>query len=172
MQNHRLKIKGLAEAGKEIEGLKAIGQKIVFTNGCFDILHIGHARYLHEARSLGDHLIVAVNSDRSVTDIKGPGRPVMNQDERAEMLAAFGCVDSVVIFDEDTPLEVIEFLMPDILVKGGDWKPEDIAGSDAIIAAGGEVKIIHFVEGCSTTQIIKKIERKEKDTNSQEAVHD
>jgi rfaE bifunctional protein nucleotidyltransferase chain/domain len=166
MQNYRLKIKGLAEAGKEIERLKAIGKKIVFTNGCFDILHIGHARYLHEARSLGDHLIVAVNSDRSVRAIKGPGRPVMNQNERVEMLAALGCVDSVVIFNEDTPFKVIEFLMPDILVKGGDWKPEDIAGSDAVIAAGGVVRIIPFVEGCSTTGIIKKIECKERDTNS------
>jgi rfaE bifunctional protein nucleotidyltransferase chain/domain len=142
--------------------LKSFGKKIVFTNGCFDILHIGHARYLHEARSLGDHLIVAVNSDRSVRAIKGPERPVTNQEERAEMLAALGCVDSVIIFDEDTPLKVIQYLMPDILVKGGDWKPEDIVGSNTVIAAGGEVKSIPFVEGSSTTGIINKIEGKNK----------
>jgi rfaE bifunctional protein nucleotidyltransferase chain/domain len=160
MGNYRLKVKTLSDAKKEIEGLKSLGKKIVFTNGCFDILHIGHARYLHEAKSLGDHLIVAVNSDRSVRAIKGPERPVMREEERAEMLAALGCVDSVVIFEEDTPLKVIEYLMPDILVKGGDWKPEDIVGSDAVIAAGGEVKSIPFVEGSSTTGIINTIEGK------------
>jgi len=160
MGNYRLKVKTLSDARKEIEVLKALGKKIIFTNGCFDILHIGHARYLQEARNLGDHLIVAVNSDRSVRAIKGSGRPVMNEEERAEMLAALGCVDSVIIFNEDTPLQVIEFLMPDLLVKGGDWKPEDIVGSDAVIAAGGEVKSIPFVEGSSTTGIIKKIEGK------------
>jgi rfaE bifunctional protein nucleotidyltransferase chain/domain len=162
MKNYRHKIQGFSDAKKEIEGLKSLGKKIVFTNGCFDILHIGHARYLHEARSLGDHLIVAVNSDRSVRANKGPERPVMKEEERAEMLAALGCVDSVIIFDEDTPLKVIEYLMPDILVKGGDWKPEDIVGSDAVIAAGGEVKSIPFVEGSSTTGIINKIEGKNK----------
>jgi D-beta-D-heptose 7-phosphate kinase/D-beta-D-heptose 1-phosphate adenosyltransferase len=162
MQNYRLKIKGLSDAKKEIEALKALGKKIVFTNGCFDILHIGHARYLHEARSLGDHLIVAVNSDRSVRAIKGAERPVVNQDERAEMLAALGCVDSVIIFDEDTPLNVIEYLKPDMLVKGGDWKPEEIVGSSVITAAGGDVKSIPFVEGSSTTGIINRIEGKNK----------
>lgn len=160
MKDYRLKTKNIHDAQKEIEALKAIGKKIVFTNGCFDILHIGHARYLYAARCLGDHLIVAVNSDRSVKALKGPARPVINQAERAEMLAALGCVDSVIIFDEDTPLKVIGLLMPDILVKGGDWKPEDIVGSDIVIAAGGEVKSIAFVEGSSTTGIIKKIEKK------------
>jgi rfaE bifunctional protein nucleotidyltransferase chain/domain len=160
MKNYRHKIQGLSDAKKEIEGLKSLGKKIVFTNGCFDMLHIGHTRYLYEARSLGDHLIVAVNSDRSVRAIKGPERPVMNEEERAEMLAALGCVDSVIIFDEDTPLKVIEILMPDILVKGGDWRPEDIVGSDAVIAAGGEVKSLPFVEGFSTTGIINRIDGK------------
>jgi len=158
MEKYRLKIKKLPDAKKEIDGLKALGKKIVFTNGCFDILHIGHARYLYEARGLGDHLIVALNSDRSVRAIKGPERPVINQDERAEMVAALGFVDSVIIFDEETPLKAIEFLMPDILVKGGDWKIEDIIGSDVVMAAGGEVKNISFVEGSSTSGIIKKIE--------------
>jgi rfaE bifunctional protein nucleotidyltransferase chain/domain len=160
MEDYRLKIKGLKEAGKEIEGLKSLGKRIVFTNGCFDILHIGHTRYLYEARCLGDHLIVAVNSDRSVRAIKGPDRPVINQDERAEMLAALACVDSVVIFDEETPLKAIEFIMPDILVKGGDWDIKDIVGSDAVMAAGGEVRGISFVEGSSTTGIIERIERR------------
>jgi rfaE bifunctional protein nucleotidyltransferase chain/domain len=157
MENYRLKIKGLADAKNEINRLKALGKKIVFTNGCFDILHIGHARYLYSARGLGDYLIAAVNSDRSVKAIKGPARPVNNQDERAEMLAALECVDSVIIFDEDTPLKVIESLMPDVLVKGGDWKVEDIIGSDVVTSAGGVVRSIAFVEGPSTTGIIKRI---------------
>ncbi len=157
MGNYRLKIKTLFDAKKEIEGLKSLGKRIVFTNGCFDILHIGHARYLQEARNLGDYLIVAVNSDRSVRAIKGPDRPVINEEERAEMLSALGCVDGVIIFDEDTPLKVIELLVPDLLVKGGDWRPEDIVGGDAVVVAGGEVKSIPFVEGSSTTGIIKKI---------------
>jgi rfaE bifunctional protein nucleotidyltransferase chain/domain len=157
METYLAKIKELTEARQEIERLKALGKRIVFTNGCFDILHIGHARYLYEARGLGDHLIVALNSDRSVRAIKGPDRPVIKQEERAEMLAALGCVDSVIIFDEDTPLKVIEFLLPHILVKGGDWKPGEIVGSDAVLAAGGEVKSISFIEGSSTTGIINKI---------------
>lgn len=157
MKDYRLKVKLLDDARKEINVLKSVGKKIVFTNGCFDILHIGHARYLQEAKSLGDYLIVAVNSDRSVRVVKGPGRPVMKQEERAEMLAALGCIDAVIIFDEETPLNVIEYLMPDVLVKGGDWKPEDIVGSDVVLAAGGEVRSIDFVEGASTTGILKKI---------------
>jgi rfaE bifunctional protein nucleotidyltransferase chain/domain len=158
MDNYRLKIKTLSDAKKEIDALKATGKKIVFTNGCFDILHVGHARYLYEARGLGDYLVVAVNSDSSVKTIKGPERPINNQAERAEMLAALGCVDRVIIFDEETPLKVIEDLMPDMLVKGGDWKVEDIVGSDVVTASGGEVRSIPFVSGFSTTGIIKKIE--------------
>jgi rfaE bifunctional protein nucleotidyltransferase chain/domain len=158
MENYRLKMKTLADAKIEIDILKAKRKKIVFTNGCFDILHVGHARYLYEARGLGDYLVVAVNSDRSVKTIKGSERPINNQAERAEMLAALGCVDSVIIFDEETPLKVIEDLMPDMLVKGGDWKVEDIVGSDVVTASGGEVRSIPFVSGFSTTGIIKKIE--------------
>jgi D-glycero-beta-D-manno-heptose 1-phosphate adenylyltransferase len=158
MENYRLKIKTLNEAKEEINAIKAMGKKIVFTNGCFDILHVGHARYLYEAKGLGDYLMVAVNSDKSVKAIKGPERPVNKQNDRAEMLAALGCVDGVIIFDEETPLKVIESLMPDMLVKGGDWKIEDIVGSDVIIASGGEVRSIAFVEGFSTTGIIQKIE--------------
>jgi len=158
MKDYRQKVKILQEAKAEIDGLKTIGKKIVFTNGCFDILHVGHSRYLYDAKGMGDYLIVAVNSDRSVKAIKGPDRPVNNQNDRAEMLAALGCVDCVIIFDEETPLDAIKSLMPDILVKGGDWKVEDIVGSDVIAAAGGIVKSIPFVDGFSTTGIINRIE--------------
>ena len=157
MSNYRKKIKTLEQAKEELDNLKEKGKKIVFTNGCFDILHIGHARYLYMARDLGDFLIVAVNSDRSVKALKGPDRPVIKENERAEMLAALGCVDMTVIFDEDTPYEVIKELVPDLLVKGGDWKEEDIVGSDIVRAAGGEVKSITFVDGSSTTNIINRI---------------
>ena len=157
MEKYRLKIKELPQAKKELDKLKSENKKIVFTNGCFDILHIGHARYLYTARELGDFLIVAVNSDRSVKAIKGPERPVMPQEERAEMLAALECVNMVVIFEEEDPLEVIKYLVPHVLVKGGDWKEDEIIGSDVVKEAGGEVKRIKFVEGSSTTDIIKKI---------------
>ncbi|MBW2610188.1 MAG: D-glycero-beta-D-manno-heptose 1-phosphate adenylyltransferase [Deltaproteobacteria bacterium] len=159
MESYRLKIKDLSDAKKEIDRLKAEGKKIVFTNGCFDILHPGHIRYLYAARELGDYLIVAVNSDKSVQTIKGPDRPMLPQDQRTEMLAAFGFVDAVVIFDEDNPLNVIKHLMPDILVKGGDWKEDEIIGADVVKAAGGEVRRISFVSGFSTSDIIQKIKR-------------
>jgi D-beta-D-heptose 7-phosphate kinase/D-beta-D-heptose 1-phosphate adenosyltransferase len=157
MEDYRQKIKTLEDAKKEIDLLKKEGKRIVFTNGCFDILHIGHTRYLYKARELGNFLIVAVNSDRSVRSIKGAERPVISENERAEMLAALGCVDMTVIFDEDTPYEVIKILVPDVLVKGGDWKEEDIIGSDIVKKAGGEVKGITFVDGSSTTNIINRI---------------
>ena len=151
------KIKTLQETKDECERLKASGQKIVFTNGCFDILHPGHTRYLCAARELGDHLIVAVNSDRSVTAIKGPERPVFSEQVRAELLAALSCVDTVLIFDEDTPFDVIKHLLPDILVKGGDWSEETIIGADVVKEAGGQVKPIPYINGFSTTDIINKI---------------
>jgi rfaE bifunctional protein nucleotidyltransferase chain/domain len=157
MENYRLKIKNLSSAKKEIDRLKNQGKKIVFTNGCFDILHSGHARYLYAARDLGDYLIVGVNSDRSVREIKEEGRPIIPEIERAEMLAALGCVDSVVIFDEDTPYNIIKHLMPEILVKGGDWEKDDIVGSDLVEGSGGVVKRIPYVSGYSTTEIIEKI---------------
>jgi rfaE bifunctional protein nucleotidyltransferase chain/domain len=157
MNDHRQKIKTIDDAQKAIDLLKKNGKRIVFTNGCFDILHIGHARYLYAARALGDFLIVAVNSDRSVKTLKGPERPVVNEAERAEMIAALGCVDMTVIFDEETPYEVIKRIIPQVLVKGGDWKEEDIVGSDIVKAAGGEVKSITFTEGSSTTNIISRI---------------
>ena len=157
LDTYRYKIKTLQQAKDECERLKASGQKIVFTNGCFDILHPGHTRYLCAARELGDHLIVAVNSDRSVKAIKGPERPVFSEQVRAELIAALSCVDTVLIFDEDTPLDVIKHLLPGILVKGGDWSEETIIGADVVKAAGGQVKPIPYINGFSTTDIINKI---------------
>lgn len=133
------------------------GLRVVFTNGCFDILHPGHVRYLQAARNLGDHLIVAVNSDRSVRALKGKGRPVLDQEARAGILAALDSVDSVLIFDEPDPLEVIQSIVPDVLVKGGDWAEEEIIGADVVTRAGGEVRRIPYVPGYSTSSIIKKI---------------
>ena len=152
-----LKIKNPEELKKDIDGLKREGKRIVFTNGCFDILHPGHTRYLYAARELGDYLIVAVNSDKSVRMIKEYERPVNPQSERAEILASLEFVDGVVIFDEDNPYEIIRFLMPDILVKGGDWAKEDIIGSDLVEARGGLVRSLPYVPGYSTTRIIEKI---------------
>jgi len=157
MEKYRLKIRELPDAKKNVERLRSKNKKIVFTNGCFDILHIGHARYLYAAREMGDFLIVAMNSDSSVKAIKGPDRPIMNQSERSEMLASLECVDMVVIFDEDNPMEVIRYLMPDILVKGGDWKEEDIIGADVVRAAGGQIRSIPYINGYSTSGIIKRI---------------
>lgn len=157
MEKYRLKIKELDQAKEEIDRLKSEGKKIVFTNGCFDILHPGHARYLNTARDLGDCLVIAVNSDRSVRAIKGPERPITSQDDRAEMLAAMGCVDMVVFFDEEDPYNIIKHLCPDILVKGGDWEEDKIIGADIVKEAGGEVKRIQFAEGFSTTGIIDRI---------------
>jgi rfaE bifunctional protein nucleotidyltransferase chain/domain len=157
MEPYRLKVKDLSAMKNEIDRLKAKGKKVVFTNGCFDILHPGHARYLWAARQLGDYLVVAVNSDRSVKAIKAKERPIVPEQERAEMVAALEFVDGVVIFTDDTPLRVIEHLLPDVLVKGGDWQEDQIVGSDVVKKAGGEVKSIPFVPGYSTTIIIKKI---------------
>jgi D-glycero-beta-D-manno-heptose 1-phosphate adenylyltransferase len=157
MIDHRQKIKTIDDAKIKIDLLKKDGKKIVFTNGCFDILHIGHARYLYAAKALGDFLIVAVNSDRSVKSLKGPERPIVPENERAEMIAALGCVDMTIIFDEETPYEVINKIVPHVLVKGGDWKEEDIVGSDIVKAAGGVVKSITFTEGSSSTNIINRM---------------
>jgi len=157
MEQYRSKVKDLAAMKREIDQLKAEGKKVVFTNGCFDILHPGHARYLWAARQSGDYLVVAVNSDRSVKAIKAKERPIVPEQERAEMVAALEFVDGVVIFDEDTPLRVIEHLLPNVLVKGGDWPEDRIVGSDVVRKAGGEVRSIPFVPGYSSTIIIKKI---------------
>lgn len=157
MESYRLKIRSVAEIKAECDRLRSMGKKIVFTNGCFDILHPGHARYLYSARQLGDHLIVAVNSDRSVRAIKGPHRPILSEAARAELVAALGFVDRVLIFNGDTPLKVIETLLPDVLVKGGDWSEDHIVGAAPVKRVGGVVKIIPSVPGFSSTQIIKRI---------------
>ncbi len=151
------KIKTVQELRPLLEILRAVGKKIVFTNGCFDIIHTGHTRYLATARSLGDVLIVAANSDSSVRVIKGEKRPVNPQAERAEVLAALESVDFVTIFDEPDPYRVIAELQPDVLVKGGDWPIEKIIGRDIVEARGGRVINVPYVEGSSTTGIIEKI---------------
>jgi rfaE bifunctional protein nucleotidyltransferase chain/domain len=158
MENYRLKIKTLPQVKKEIEALKGEGRRIVFTNGVFDLLHPGHTRYLSAARDLGDYLVVAVNSDRSVQAIKGPERPILSQDDRMELLAALSSVDAVVLFHEEDPLKVIDYLMPHVLVKGGDWSEDKIIGADAVKKAGGEVKRIPFASGYSSSSIIEKIQ--------------
>ena len=157
MEDYRAKIKQPPDLKAEIDDLKSRGKKIVFTNGCFDILHRGHTRYLAAARAMGDYLVVAVNSDRSVRAIKGPERPITPEDERAELLAALASVDGVVIFEEEDPYRIIRYLVPDILVKGGDWPEDKIIGADVVKGAGGKVERIPFVEGHSTTDIVKKI---------------
>ncbi|MFR2695372.1 MAG: D-glycero-beta-D-manno-heptose 1-phosphate adenylyltransferase, partial [Proteus mirabilis] len=136
------------------------GERIVMTNGCFDILHAGHVSYLANARKLGDRLIVAVNSDASTKRLKGESRPVNPLEQRMTVLGALGAVDWVVAFEEDTPQRLIASVLPDILVKGGDYKPEDIAGSKEVWAAGGEVKVLNFEDGISTTNIINAIKKK------------
>jgi len=153
------KIKTTAELAPLLSLLRATGQKIVFTNGCFDLIHTGHTRYLATARSLGDILVVALNSDASVRTIKGEKRPINAQHDRAETLAALESVDYVTIFDEPDPYKVIAALQPDVLVKGGDWPIEKIIGRDIVEARGGRVVNVPFVEGASTTGIIEKILR-------------
>ena len=134
-------------------------KKIVFTNGCFDVLHKGHVFYLRRARKLGDVLIVGLNSDLSVRKIKGFGRPVNSQDDRAELLSELKCVDRVIIFNEDTPEKLIRKIRPDILVKGGDWKGKEIAGGAFVRSYGGRVQFLPFVVGFSTTELLAKIEK-------------
>lgn len=133
-------------------------ERVVFTNGCFDILHRGHVAYLTQARALGDRLVVGINTDRSVRRLKGAGRPVVEQDDRAYVLAALACVDAVTLFDEDTPQELIAALVPDVLVKGGDYAPEQVVGRDVVESHGGRLVLIPFIEGRSTTRILHRIQ--------------
>jgi rfaE bifunctional protein nucleotidyltransferase chain/domain len=149
------KILALERAYQVVDELKRRGQHVVLTNGCFDLLHPGHTRLLAEARELGDALIVAVNSDRSVRALKGPGRPLQPEAERAEILAALGTVDYVTIFDDPTPQAVIARMLPNVLVKGGDWGPDRIVGRAEVEAAGGRVVSIPIVQGYSTTSLIQ-----------------
>jgi rfaE bifunctional protein nucleotidyltransferase chain/domain len=154
------KVKTVEELRPLLAILRAAGKKIVFTNGCFDLIHTGHTRYLAIARSFGDILVVAVNSDASVSTIKGEKRPINSQQERAEALAALESVDFVTIFSEPDPYKVISALQPDVLVKGGDWPIEEIIGRDVVEARGGRVVNVPFVEGQSTTGIIERILKK------------
>jgi D-beta-D-heptose 7-phosphate kinase/D-beta-D-heptose 1-phosphate adenosyltransferase len=151
------KVLPLAALRAERERLRQAGRRVVFTNGCFDLLHPGHVRYLQQARSLGDALIVALNSDRSVRELKGDKRPILTERERAEVMAALASVDYVTIFDEATPREIITALLPDVLVKGGDWGVDEIVGREEVEAAGGQVMSLPFVDGCSTTDVIERI---------------
>ena len=143
----------------EREGLRAAGQRLVFTNGVFDLLHVGHVRYLAAARALGDLLLVAINSDRSVRALKGPGRPVVNENERAELLVALESVAYVVVFDDISPRSLIASLLPDVLVKGGDYQLNEIHGREEVEAAGGKVITLPFIEGSSTSGIIERMRR-------------
>jgi rfaE bifunctional protein nucleotidyltransferase chain/domain len=146
-----------AELAKCLEKARAAGRKIVFTNGCFDILHRGHVECLKQARALGDLLVVGLNSDDSVARLKGAGRPVLGQDDRAAVLSALESVDYVCIFNEDTPLELILALTPDVLVKGGDYKPSEVVGAKEVESWGGQLAIIELVPGASTTELISRI---------------
>ncbi|MBO9639258.1 MAG: D-glycero-beta-D-manno-heptose 1-phosphate adenylyltransferase [Siphonobacter aquaeclarae] len=157
--NTASKIKSRTEALDEITFWKARGEKVVFTNGCFDIVHMGHVDYLEKARNLGDRLVLGLNTDASVSRLKGPLRPVVNESARARLMAALSFVDTVILFDEDTPKELIEAVKPDILVKGDDYSVETIVGSDFVLANGGEVKTVPLVQGFSTTSLIEKIKK-------------
>jgi D-beta-D-heptose 7-phosphate kinase / D-beta-D-heptose 1-phosphate adenosyltransferase len=154
------KVKEREELRKVLEEAKSKGKRIVFTNGCFDLLHIGHLRYLEKAKALGDILVAGVNSDFSVQRLKGPKRPILPLSERMEILSGLECVDYVTSFDESTPLELISFLTPHVLVKGGDWTKETTVGKEVVEGLGGEVVILPFVEGNSTTNIIETILRR------------
>lgn len=144
----------------ERERLRAAGKRLVFTNGVFDLLHVGHVRYLAQARALGDALVVAINSDRSVRELKGPERPVFDEGERAEILAALRDVNYVVVFDDISPRGTIKKLLPDVLVKGGDYQLDEIHGREEVEAAGGKVISLPFVPGASTTSVLQKMKRK------------
>jgi rfaE bifunctional protein nucleotidyltransferase chain/domain len=153
----RSKIVGPEEALSMLSIWHYMGLKVVFTNGCFDILHKGHVDYLSRAASLGDRMIVGLNSDKSVSEIKGPNRPIQDEASRAEIMASLFFVDAVVLFDEETPFNLINFLKPDILVKGSDYTIDKIVGADVVMANGGRVETINFIDGYSTTNIVNKI---------------
>ena len=142
------------------ERLRALGKRLVFTNGVFDLLHVGHVRYLAQAQELGDALLVAINSDRTVRELKGPDRPIFDQAERAEILAALRHVDYVTVFDDVSPRSLIAKLLPDVLVKGGDYQLDEIHGREEVEAAGGKVISLPFVDGASTTALIERMRQK------------
>ena len=153
------KVLAFSEIKKELSQVRSQNpnSKIVFTNGCFDLLHIGHVRYLQEAKAQGHLLFVGINSDASVQKLKGPTRPIQNESDRAEIMSALGCVDFVCIFDEETPENLIHEVHPDCLVKGGDWPIEKIVGYQFVQSYGGLVKSLSFVDGRSTTRIVEKM---------------
>jgi rfaE bifunctional protein nucleotidyltransferase chain/domain len=153
------KIKSTTEAKKKIAEWKSKGERIVFTNGCFDILHLGHVDYLEKARNFGDKLIVGLNTDSSVSRFKGPERPIQDQNSRGRILSSLQFVDMVVLFDEDTPKELISSLVPDVLVKGSDYLAENIVGADVVKKAGGVVTTLELVPGYSTSKVIEKIKK-------------
>jgi len=155
------KIQSWEQARRTVAGWKEQGLRVVFTNGCFDLLHYGHIHYLAQAREQGGRLVVGLNGDASVRRLKGPGRPINDEPTRQLLLAAMECVDLVVVFGQDTPLELISLLLPNVLVKGGDYRPEDIAGAGVVMAAGGEVRTLPYIEGYSTTSTEAKIRQKD-----------
>ena len=146
-----------ADAAAKLGLWRAAGDRIVFTNGVYDLLHRGHVEYLEEARALGDRLVVGVNSDESVRRLKGPTRPIIPEDERSELIAALACVDLALVFDDDTPLALIEAVQPDVLCKGADWAADAIVGSEFVMARGGRVERITLREGLSTSTIVARI---------------
>jgi len=152
-------LRTLAELAREREAWKAEGRRVVFTNGCFDLLHAGHLALLESARALGDVLVVGINSDASVRALKGEGRPVVPQRERAEVLSALEAVDRVLIYDEPTPLETIRALQPDVLVKGADWAEDRVVGRDVVEAAGGRVVRVELLPGKSTSALLDRVRR-------------
>ena len=156
--NSSSKIYTLPQLQEELKDWRAKGEKIVFTNGCFDLLHLGHVDYLEKARQLGDKLVLGLNTDASISRIKGPSRPLQDEMSRARVMASLLFVDAVVLFNDDTPLELIKAVQPDILVKGDDYAVEQIVGHEVVMAKGGEVKTVPLVKGYSTTNIVNKIE--------------
>ena len=146
---------------RRVRQARAAGQTIVFTNGCFDILHYGHIRYLETAKGRDRFLVIGLNSDDSVRRIKGPGRPINSQGHRAAVLAALACVDGVCIFDEETPAGLIAQVRPDVLIKGADWKGRTVAGAEGVLSSGGRVEFIKYEAGCSTTGVIRSIQRRQ-----------
>ena len=157
LENIKSKIYTTGQIKAVLNIWRLLGKRVVFTNGCFDLLHLGHIDYLSKAADMGDKLVIGLNSDASASELKGPGRPITDQLSRSLMLASFSFVDAVVIFDEPTPLHLIELVKPDILVKGADYSIEQIVGADVVLQYGGEVKTIEYLSGYSTTLIEKKI---------------
>lgn len=153
------KIFSLPQLQEQVSAWRSQGQKIVFTNGCFDLLHLGHVDYLEKARQLGGKLVLGLNTDASISRIKGPSRPLQDEVSRARIMASLLFIDAVVLFDQNTPLELIEAVQPDILVKGDDYTVENIVGHEVVLARGGEVKTVPLVKGYSTTNIVKRIEK-------------